>query len=72
MTKKSIVGGNKDFEILRIDSLASICCGKAPFSSFCIRKKGSLQQLNLDEEEFKNLKELMMGLPGLEPGTYRL
>jgi len=59
MTKKTIVCENKDFEILRIESLASLCCGKVPFTSFCVRKKGSLQQLNLAEKEYISLKELL-------------
>jgi hypothetical protein len=58
MTKKTVVCANKEFEILRIDSLAAVCCGTAPFTSFCVRKKGSLQQLNLAEKEYLSLKEL--------------
>jgi hypothetical protein len=59
MTKKTTVCKNKDFEVIRIDSMAACCCGRAPFTSFCIRKKGGLQQLNLEEEKFKSLKELL-------------
>jgi hypothetical protein len=55
MTKKTIVCENKDFQIIRIESLAALCCGKVPVSSVCIRKKRSLQELNLDEEMFKSL-----------------
>jgi hypothetical protein len=58
MTKKTVVCANKNFEILRIDSLAAVCCGNVPFTSFCVRKKGSLQQLNLAEKEYLSLKEL--------------
>jgi hypothetical protein len=59
MTKKTTVCENQDFEIIRIESMAACCCGQVPFSSFCIRKKGGLQQLNLEEEKFKSLKELL-------------
>ena len=59
MTKKTTICENQDFQIIRIDSTASCCCGTVPFSSFCIRKKGGLQQLNLEEEKFKSLKELL-------------
>jgi predicted metal-binding transcription factor (methanogenesis marker protein 9) len=58
MTKKTVVCANKDFEILRIDSLAAVCCGNAPFTSFCVRKKGSLRQINLSEKEYFSLKAL--------------
>ena len=61
MTTKTTVCENKDFEIIRIKSLAACCCGKVPFSSVCIKKKGSLQQFNLDEETFKSLTELLSG-----------
>jgi hypothetical protein len=60
MTKKTVVCANKDFEILRIDSLAAVCCGNVPFTSFCVKKKGSLQQLNLAEKEYLSLKELFI------------
>ena len=60
MTKKTVVMENKDFQIIRVDSMAACCCGKAPFSSVCIRKKGGFQQLNLDEEKFKSLRELLI------------
>ena len=59
MTKKTIISENKDFQIIRIDSMAACCCGKVPFRSICIRKKGSLQQLNLEEEKFKTLRDLL-------------
>jgi len=59
MTKKTTILENRDFEIVRIESLAACCCGKAPFSSICIRKKGGLQQFNLEEEKFKSLQELL-------------
>ena len=59
MTKKTLIGANKHFEIIRIESMAALCCGKVPYNSICIRKKGSLQQLNLDEENFKSLTELL-------------
>jgi hypothetical protein len=59
MTKKTIVCENKEFEILKIESLAGLCCGKMPFASFCVRKKGSLQQLNLAEKDYLSLKELL-------------
>jgi hypothetical protein len=59
MTKKTTVCENKDFEITKIESMASCCCGKVPFSSICIRKKGGLQQLNLEEEKFNSLRELL-------------
>ena len=59
MTKKTMIGENKDFEIIRTECLASLCCGKAPFNSICIRKKGGLQQFNLDEEKFNSLRELL-------------
>ena len=61
MTTKTKVCENKDFEIIRTDSMASVCCGKMPFSSICIKKKGSLQQLNLEEDKFKSLVELLSG-----------
>jgi hypothetical protein len=61
MTKKTTVMENKDFEIIRTVSMAACCCGKAPFSSICIRKKGGFQQLNLEEEKFKSLRELLSG-----------
>ena len=59
MTKKTVVCENKDFEIIRIESMAALCCGKVPFNSICIRKKGAFQQFNLDEEKFKSLRELL-------------
>ena len=59
MTKKTVICENKDFQIIRIDSMAACCCGKVPFRSICIRKKGSLQQFNLEEEKFKTLRELL-------------
>lgn len=59
MTKKTLINENKDFEIIRIESMAALCCGKVPYNSICIRKKGGLQQLNLDEENFKSLRELL-------------
>ena len=59
MTKKVKVCENKDFEVIRIESLAACCCGKAPFNSICIKMKGSLQQLNLEEEKFKSLCGLL-------------
>ena len=59
MTKKTTIGENKDFQIIRIESMAAICCGKVPYNSICIRKKGGFQQLNLDEEKFKSLQELL-------------
>jgi hypothetical protein len=59
MTKKTKIYENKDFEIIKIDSLAACCCGQAPFSSICIKKKGGLQQFNLEEEKFKSLRELL-------------
>jgi len=59
MTKKTKICENKDFEITKIDSMAACCCGQVPFSSFCIRKKGGLQQLNLEEEKFNSLRELL-------------
>ena len=62
MTKKTIVCENKDFQILRIESMASLCCGKMPVSSICIRKKGAFQQFNLDEDKFKSLRELLSGI----------
>ena len=61
MTKKTVICENKDFQIVRTESMASLCCGKMPFSSICIRKKGAWQQLNLDEETFKSLRELLTG-----------
>jgi len=59
MTKKTTICENKDFEIIKTESMAACCCGKVPFSSICIRKKGGLQQLNLEEEKFKSLQELL-------------
>jgi hypothetical protein len=59
MTKKTKIYENKDFEIIKIDSMAACCCGQAPFSSICIKKKGGLQQFNLEEEKFKSLRELL-------------
>ena len=59
MTEKTIISENKDFQIIKIESMAACCCGKAPFSSICIRKKGGLQQLNLEEEKFESLRELL-------------
>ena len=61
MTTKTIIYENKDFQILRIGCLASMCCGKVPFNSICIKKKGGMQQFNLDEEKFESLKELLAG-----------
>jgi hypothetical protein len=61
MTKKTTVLENKDFEIIKTVSTAACCCGKVPFSSICIRKKGGFQQLNLEEEKFKSLRELLSG-----------
>ena len=61
MTKKTTIGENKDFQIIRVESLASLCCGKVPCSSICIRKKGGIEQLNLDEAKFKSLRELLAG-----------
>jgi hypothetical protein len=59
MTTKTTVLENKDFQIIRTVSMAACCCGKAPFSSVCIRKKGGFQQLNLEEEKFNSLRELL-------------
>jgi len=59
MTKKTTICENKDFQVIKTESLASCCCGKVPFSSICIRKKGGLQQLNLEEEKFNSLRELL-------------
>jgi hypothetical protein len=59
MTKKTIVCENDDFEIIRIMSMVACCCGRVPFNSICIRKKGAFQQLNLEEEKFKSLRELL-------------
>ena len=59
MTKKTIVCENKDFQIIKVESMAACCCGKAPFNSFCISRKGAWQQFNLDEEKFKSLTELL-------------
>jgi len=59
MTRKTTISENKDFQIIRIESMAACCCGKAPFNSICIRKKGGLQQLNLEEEKFESLRELL-------------
>jgi hypothetical protein len=59
MTNKTTICENKDFQIIKTESTASCCCGKVPFSSICIRKKGGLQQLNLDEEKFNSLRELL-------------
>ena len=59
MTKKTVICSNRDFEIIRTESMAACCCGKMPFSSVCIKKKGSMQQLNLEEEKFKSLVELV-------------
>jgi hypothetical protein len=61
MTKKTKLYENKDFEIIKIDSLTAVCCGNVPFKSFCIKVKGSLQQFNLDEDKFKSLQELLRG-----------
>ena len=60
MTKKTIICENKDFQIIRTESMAACCCGKVPFNSICIRKKGALQQLNLEEEKFESLRELLL------------
>jgi len=59
MTKKTTLCENQDFQIIKVESMAGCCCGKVPFSSICIRKKGGLQQLNLEEEKFKSLRELL-------------
>jgi hypothetical protein len=59
MTKKTTICENKDFQVIKTESLASCCCGKVPFSSICIRKKGGLQQLNLEEEKYNSLRELL-------------
>jgi len=59
MTKKTTVCENQDFQIIRIDSNAAVCCGTVPFTSYCIRKKGGLQQFNLEEEKLKSLWNLL-------------
>jgi len=59
MTTKTTICENKDFQVIKTESMASCCCGKVPFSSICIRKKGGLQQLNLEEEKFNSLRELL-------------
>jgi len=61
MTNKTTICENQDFQIIRIDSNASVCCGTVPFTSYCIRKKGGLQQLNLEEEKLKSLWDLLNG-----------
>ena len=60
MTKKTVVCENKDFEIIKIESMAACCCSRVPFNSICIRKKGTFQQFNLEEEKFKSLQELLL------------
>ena len=60
MTKKTVLCENKDFKIIKIESMTSMCCGKVPFSSICINKKRSLQQLNLDGEQFESLRDLLI------------
>jgi hypothetical protein len=61
MTRKTKLYENKDFEIIKIDSLTAVCCGNVSFKSFCIKRKGSFQQFNLDEDKFKSLQELLRG-----------
>ena len=65
MTKKTVICENKDFQIIRTESMAALCCGKMPFSTVCISKKGAWQQLNLDEEKFNSLRELLANNPGI-------
>ena len=60
MTKKTTICKNKDFEVIRIETMAALCCGKMPFNTICIKKKGSWQQFNLEEEKFNSLRELLL------------
>ena len=60
MAKKTVLCENEKFKIITINSMASLCCGKVPFTSICVSKKRSLQQLNLDYEEFKSLRDLLI------------
>ena len=69
MTKKVTLCENKDFQIIKTECLAACCCGKAPFNSICIRKKGSLQQLIMDEEKFKSFQELFQ-MPLVKPAEF--
>ena len=64
MTRKTTIFENKDFQIIKTESMAACCCGKAPFNSICIRKKGGFQQLNLEEEKFESLRELLTSETG--------
>jgi hypothetical protein len=59
MTKKTTVCENQDFRIIRTDCDAAVCCGTVPFTSYCIKKKGGLQQFNMEEEKLKSLWELL-------------
>ena len=59
MTRKTTICENQDFQIIRIDSNAACCCGTVPFNTYCIKKKGGLQQFNLEEEKLKSLWELL-------------
>jgi len=59
MTKKSTICENQDFQIIKIESNAACCCGTVPFGSYCIKKKGGLQQFNLEEDKLKSLWELL-------------